>query len=242
MASFVATMNDTSGDFSATADGTIMTFKDYSNYDTSTESGHLQANFSDFRKIKVTLPDGTTYLFSTLGDGNQSTVTGSLVTPPIQDVWSSYTGGDGIYEVRLYTVPTYSALATYTSVLNHHVYSGGYIYKALKPVPIGTSVTDTTYWSVVSDLDLLPSKYRFYKKYGVICDSEICYAEKLYSALCSNENVGCNLEKIVLNREWLVANKLMLILEEVGNAIDDEDWVGAKNMINHAKSMCCCNS
>ena len=240
MAIFVATLNNSSGSFSATANGTIISIKDYSNYDTNTESGHTQNDFSDLRIIKYILPDSSTYTISSLGTGDQITIPAKNAILPIQDIWNNYTGGDGVWQAILYTVPTFNASAPYLFLSAHHIYYNGDVYKCINDT-IGNLPTDPHYFTKITNLDDLPSKYRFSQKFSVECDSQICYINKLKQALCEGKEIGCDLEKLMFNRDYLIANKMLLILSSLNYLVSSQDWNSVKNDINHLRSICCCN-
>jgi len=106
-----------------------------------TEQGHAQTDFSDVRKVRITLPDDTTYLLSTLGDGDASTVVPNGQTLPITDLYT-YDQGDGVYSVKLSVLPTYNVLANYS--VGMCVYYSGSFYICILASAAGTLPTNTT--------------------------------------------------------------------------------------------------
>jgi hypothetical protein len=243
MPNFVATLLDSGGDLSVSANGSSMSVNDYSNYDTSTEGGHLQADFATYRKVKFTLPDLTEYVFSTIGDGDTTTIVADGAILPIQDSWV-YTSGDGVYAVTLETIPDWNDTVSYTSVSSHHVYYNSVIYKA---IVAGTTIGSTPaltplQWTAVTNTDLLPSKYRFYQKFAVTCDAQICRINKVRTANCISENVGCNWEKLPTNQAFIQAIQLDLLITNINASAAIADWVSVAADIQLAKKLCCCNS
>jgi len=112
MSNFAVSFQDTNNNRAITADAQYITVSDYSNYATNTEAGHKQTDFADFRKVKFTLPNTTTYLFSSLGDGDASTNAASGQTLPMSDIYN-FSSDDGVFGVTLYSLPTW---ATFTTV------------------------------------------------------------------------------------------------------------------------------
>lgn len=243
---FTANLKDTTSTLSITANGTAMSVADYSNYGTSTEPGHLQINFNAFRVIKFTLPDGSTYTMSSINTGDQSIYppyyNSQALTLPITDIWQNYTSGDGVYSVSLYTVPTWNASVNYQVSLNHCVYYGGKLYQALTNNTGSNPYTHPAVWEVITSYDSLPSKYTYTQKYAVVCDTKLCFISKMVAALCLSSEVGCNYEKLYLNRDYMIANKIHLILAEVDYLVEIQDWTSVKNALSYAKSVCCCSS
>jgi len=243
---FAANLKDTTSTLSITANGTAMSVTDYSNYGKSTEPGHTQSDFSQFRIIKFTLPDGSYYTMSSINNVDQSIYApyynGQALSLPITDIWQNYTSGDGVYTVSLYTVPTWNASVAYQVALNHCVYYGGKVYQAQTNNIGSNPSTHTAAWSVVSNYDILPSKYTFTQKYAVVCDSKLCFISKLVAALCLSSEVGCNYEKLFLNRDYMIANKIHLILAEVDYLVGIQDWTSVSGALSYIKSICCCSS
>jgi hypothetical protein len=190
----------------------VLTIVDHSNYSTSDEVGHLLANFTDFYQVMITLPSGGQYLFSSLGDGDEAVVPPSAGDPTVT---YTYPGGDGQYWVTVYALPTYDAGTTYTySALNPvYAYSGVNIYKLLQT---GTGqIADSTYWEEVTDVDLLPSKYRINQRVVIYADSKRYYARKIYNANVLNNLIGANWEKLFRDPDFITAVEFFIGINSI---------------------------
>ena len=159
MPNFAATMiNPSTGDVGLSISNGVLAISDWSNYFTSTETGHLTVNFSAFKKIVVTNPDDTQYILSTLGDGDV------LINPPssyaVSPLSETYTVIDeGLYKVNLYVVPTYSVAVTYG--VGDSVYYSNDIYISKLASNTGNNpAISFTYWQV-ADFDQIPDKYSY---------------------------------------------------------------------------------
>ena len=152
MSNFQVSILDTNNSPSIVASSGVITVKDTSNYATNSEVGHTQANFVSFRKIKFINPDGTSYLLSSLGDGNKSTIAAAGAALPIVDTYT-YTTGDGVYSITLYTVPDFDNSVSYNIITTPFVYSNGVIYSALQNSTGKDPTSNPTYWVAVTNLD-----------------------------------------------------------------------------------------
>ena len=218
--------------------GGIITVKDDSNYATNSEAGHVQSDFTDFRKIKFINPDGTSYLLSTLGDGQQTTIPAAGAALPIIDNYT-YSGGDGVYSLTLYTIPTYNNTANYSIITTPYVYSGGSVYRAIQNSTGKDPATEPTYWTIVPNIDTLPTKYRVYQQFAVTCDLQICYANKTKAANCSSGT--CNWNNLPQSKNFLDATKLSLILDSIQPLVNAGAWSLVTDAINAGRNICCCN-
>lgn len=241
MSSFSVSLKDSLNRVGISANTSTISVIDYSNYSTNTESGHAQASFSVYRKLKITLPDGTNYLFSSVGDGDAITVVPSSSSLPITDNYTN-TAGDGIYTATLYCVPTWSASGVYTVANQVHVYYNSKIYKLLVNSTNNQPDISTTQWVEVTDLNLLPTKYRAEEKFAVTCGIKLCHAQKVAEALCSECYTVCNPLDFCSNVSIFNFIKLGTILEAIPLLVDQQDWANAQNAINRGKLICCCNS
>lgn len=219
-----------------TANGSTITIVDNSNYDTSTESGHLQADFNAFYKIKIVCPDNSEYLFSSIGDGDASLTVPSLSTLPITTVYP-YTTGDGLYVITMYALPSYSKTGVYNAGLDY-VYEAGIVYKSLTGVnsaPTGNPAD----WQVITDIETLPTKYRLTQNVAVTCAAQSCYAAAVANAMCAIEGLACNSD-LCSNASFLKAAQLMMIIDNITILANQQNWVAVAHLINFAKSLCCC--
>ncbi len=134
------------------AAGTILSIRDHSNYLTNTETeGHDLTDFTNYRRLYITPLNGTEVDINEL----------SAISPPYDgsaansNVITYDITQDDVYELRLVTVPTWSA-GTYT--VDMCVYSGAVLFKA------NTSTTQTpsssaTEWDIVTEATLATAYY-----------------------------------------------------------------------------------
>jgi len=203
------------------------------------QPGHLKEYFTDFRKIKIECPDATTYLFSTLGDGDATTLTPAVATLPISDTYT-YTTGDGVYTITLYTLPTWSATVAYKLINNTHVYYGTKVYKILADSTNNIPSASPTYWEEITDIDLLQAKYRQVVKIAVFCDVEYCYNTKVISV---NNSIACNLcnkEQFMRNPEVIQVMQIEMGLLAIPELVKNGEWDKVQNTLTNLKSICCC--
>lgn len=219
-----------------TANGSTITIVDNSNYSTNTESGHLQADFSEFYKIKIVCPDNSEYLFSSLGDGDASLTVPSGSVLPITTVYP-YTTGDGVYTITMYAVPSFSKIALYNAGLDY-VYLSGIIYKSLTGVN-SNPPTNPLHWQVITDIETLPTKYRLTQNIAVTCAAQSCYASAVANAMCAIEGLACNSD-LCSNASFIKAAQLMMIIDNITILANQQNWVAVAHLINFAKSLCCC--
>ena len=234
MSTFAVSIYDNNvADISISA--SVVAVNDRSNYDTSTESGHLQANFSDYKKIKIVTPANQVYLFSTLAGGDVLIDTPDGATLPIETLYTSV--GDGVYTLYLIAVPTWSSAASYTVLAGHYVWYDEKLYQAILDSTNQNPSTATTYWTEVTDDDL-PVKYRLEQKFVVTCDLEICYQKMGYAVSCLID-VNCppDLCKSTLYNQW---SQLDIILEHIQTLVDNQEWDKVQDMVNLGSSICGC--
>jgi hypothetical protein len=193
MANFQITItNPTTGLADITDSNNVMTIVDHSNYgDASPEAGHSQTDFDAFRKMRITLPTGTTYLFSsgypTDGDVTLAVPNGS--TLPLSTAYA-YTTGDGRYKIELFALPTWGAGYAYLIATTPYVIHLGVIYKCLQNSTGDTPASNPTYWQVVSSMDSLPSKYKLTKNVTITSDMSELWARLTFIANCVNNEIG----------------------------------------------------
>jgi len=240
MALFQASILDINGVPAITSNGSVMTIMDYSNYAVSIQQGAIQANFIDFRKIKFINPDGTSYLFSSLGDGDALTIVAAGASLPIVDTYS-FTTGSGVYTVILYTIPTWNGFAMYTLVVQPYVYYNGVVYKGLRSSMNDQPDISPASWEVVTDIDLVPSKYRVEQKFVELCSIQTCFANKVKAANCSTSSIGCNWSLLPQDKNFTDAERLDLILSGIPSLLNANAWSQINDDINLAKQICCCS-
>lgn len=219
-----------------TANGSTITIIDHSNYDTNTEDGHAVDQFVDFYKINITNPDGSTYLFSSLGDGDASLTVPAVSTRPISTVYT-YTTGDGVYNICMYVVPTWIKTARYD--IGDCVYYGNGLYICILGSAGNRPDITASEWTSIASIDNLPSKYRICQSIAVTCAAQSCYASAVANAMCAIEGLACNSD-LCSNASFLKAAQLMMIIDNITILANQQNWVAVAHLINFAKSLCCC--
>jgi hypothetical protein len=239
MANFVASILNSGGYPDITVNSGVITVKDHSTYASNSEAGHTQNDFSQFRKIKFINPDGTSYLLSTLGDGQATTIVAAGASLPIIDNYS-YTQGDGVYSVALYTVPTWNSYAGYYAPNQPYVFYNGVLYKCLVGSTGNIPGFHPLIWAPVPNIDNLPSKYRVYQQFAIDCDIQTCFANKVKLSNCTDP--GCNWSKLGQDKNFIDAERLELILAGLPSLVNAGMWSLVADSINYAKNICCCGA
>jgi len=242
MANFSASLiNPTTGLVDITDKDSVLKIVDHSNYGESTpEAGHAKSDFAHFRKIKIILPSGTSYLFSSLypADGNVILDVPASATLPIETQYS-YNTGDGRYEVILYTLPTWNSSANYLVANNVYVYrnTNGKIYKLLQNSTNNIPESSPTYWAEVTNVDTLPTKYRVDQNVAVVSTMRNVWARRVYNANCVNHKVGCRYEELFNDEEFIDAVRLWLCMYASDVLLQLSDWEALEDVINFTKQI-----
>lgn len=148
MADFQASLTSPTGVSGIQVTDDAVTITDYSNYLSSTEDGNFAVNFTLFRKIIVTDPNNTQYLFSSFVGGDQLISAGDSGL----NTFTGYTLAqiDGVSSFRLITLPTWNSQSQYT--IGDHVWNvaDSKIYKVLADNFNVQPDSDPTKWVLVS--------------------------------------------------------------------------------------------
>jgi len=215
----------------------IITIVDHSNYDDSSpEVGHSRSNFSSFYKLKITLPDLTDYLYSSIGDGDAVIAAPSAGSTGDPHVHYTYSNGDGQYWVTIYSVPTYSSIAAYLIANTPYVYYNAKIWKALQN-STGNTPVEGAYWTEVTDIELLPTKYRLAQRIVVYSEAKRCYARRIYNANAVNNKIGANWEKLLKDPEFIDAIKLFISINSIPVLMAADRWTDVDTNINLCKQI-----
>ena len=207
------------------------------------QPGHLQKYFSDFRKLYINAPSEV-WLLSTMGDGNATTISAAGNSLPLADTYI-YKDGDEVYNVILYTLPTWSASVAYLSINNVNVYYGLKMWKLLKNDTGTTPGTDITVWQEVTDITQLFSQYIANGSVAVYCDILACKLNKLLSAtdMCNPCNAELQLKSLDVQR----AIQLSLAIDAIPGLAGLNYWTSSDNqnanvrdVISFCKNLCCC--
>lgn len=243
MSDFQASLFDTvTQDMSITLDQSCetLTIVDKSNYSTSTEDGHLLADFSTFRQLKIQSPSGTSFWYDAEGnlDGSWDAPNGG--TDTIAHALQT-TDDDGVYIVTLYVVPDYDNTVeySYTNTNPKFVYYLNKLYRN-KAITQGNLPTDTTYWEEVTVEDL-SAKYYNTQTFALTCRNLFtCYEDLVHKANCIIVDDICNDNQLCSNKDFLEATKLRMLLDGIAYSANRSDWEGAIIKVNAAKKICNC--
>jgi hypothetical protein len=245
MPDFQASLLDGTGaiDVSLDTECSILTMEDNSNYTTSDENGHLLADFSDYRQMIITSPDGTTYGFDARGNLDEAWSSGdSGSNSKTRTLAASDT--DGTYVITLYTVPTWQDdifVYQHTTSNPKAVFYQGKLYRTLQNVPGGTfPSSNPTFWEEITNEDL-SSKYCTTATFALTCRGLLGCLERLTKeAVCACEADMCDDDLLCNNSAFLDAVKLKTILDGIDYASSQSNYCEASNLVNLAKSICNC--
>lgn len=197
------------------------------------ERGHLKSYFTDFRQLFIKNPSGTTALLETP----------TIAYPynanlPITDTYT-LPDGDGVYDVTLASVPTWSSQVEYLNINAPYVWHGGVLYKNIADSTNNTPVSSPTYWTPLSSWTSLPDKYHYDAHIAVYCDILQCYLSSVFIAETKSECLGCNAEMFMRDPYIQKALKMKPCITAIPYLVNDNDWDRVRNIINYAKNICC---
>ena len=225
--------------------GSTIQIDDYTNYITSTETGHLQADMT-FKYISVRkYLDATRYEYCTVAgfDSLLSSPTLYLVSPE----QTNYTfTDDALYEVEIIALPLYNVGTTYTNY--HFVHSAGSIYKSLVNSNVGNAVSDTTKWELIgttsdrTGFENISNKYRDVEYKEVVVSAHECAQELVYQLNCVILNIDCNYTDLCSNKVWLNTNLMIMIFSILPQMVIDQEYNKVTELINQLSLMCDCCS
>jgi len=233
----ISITNPTTAQVDITDQNDILTIVDHSNYDeASPEVGHNQADFDALRKLRIVLPTGTSYLFSSLypTDGDVTLVVPAGQVLPLSTQYS-YATGDGKYVVTLYALPTWDTGYSYLVITAPYVWYSGKAYKCLQNSSANQPDTSPTYWEVVDDLDDLTAKYRLEQNITVYSDMKEIWARLVYIANCVNHKVGCRFEDLLRDPAFVDSVRLCLMMDSIPVLMKVDAWDEIDTNINQAK-------
>jgi len=238
MANFQVTItNPVTESVDITDSNDILTIVDHSNYDDAApEAGHNQADFDEFRKIRITLPSGTTYLFSSLypTDGDITLPVPAGAVLPMSTAYA-YNTGDGKYIIELFVLPTWGSAYSYLIATAPYVYHVDKLYKALQDSTNQNPTTETTYWAEVLTMDELSAKYYLTQNITIISDMQEVWARLTYIANCVNNKIGCRWEVLFQDEAWIDAVRLCQIQESIPVLMKVDAWDEIESNINLSK-------
>jgi hypothetical protein len=236
MASFQVSLTNPITDLpDITISSGVMTITDHSNYGESVpEAGHARSNFTDFYKVLITLPTGTYVLFSSLGDGDDTATVPAAGDPQVD---YTYLSGDGQYFVTIYTLPTYDPSAAYLISTTPYVYYATKVYRCLQSGTGQQPDISPTYWIEVTDIDLLPTKYRVEQRTVVYVEAKKMFARKIYNANVLNNKVGENWEKLLRDPDFVVAVEALVGINAIPILLEASRFSEIDTTINLLKQL-----
>ena len=227
-------------------DCTTITITDHSNYVLSDEDGFEQTDFTVFRQLIITYPNGDTYGFDAQG-GLQSPWVVPNVTPAATAALTlPVEANDGAYCATLYTVPTYDNAVDYphtsTSPTSVWYVDGGVgnLYSTIADPPAATLPSDTDYWKIITIEDL-SAKFKVTQCWALTCRELFqCYEKLVHEANCVITEDLCDDDGLCTNKTFLAAVKLRMLLDGISYAAQESDWEAVQVLTNAAKKICSC--
>lgn len=221
----------------------LVTFVDHSNYDTNTEPSHSLENFTGFRQIKLTAPDGSEFLISTEIDGITPDV---VINPAASGEYSMQWDipdsiKDGRFEVCFCSVPEWNNTSYFpgsTPTLEVIVFHSGLIWKSLNDT-IGSEPSEESEDWELFEGDLCNTRYCFNANFVITCRViDKCYKDAVVKANCGQ--VDCCDDDLCRNPHLLKATGLLLIKQEIPWAVARKDWNRVDALVNAALNKCSC--
>ncbi len=245
MANFAASLRDLSNeiDISLSTDGTTMTINDNSNYDDGApESGHLRADFTAYKFVVVTDPSADVFTFSTLAGFDSTIAAPSTGAPSDATTYTIPEAGDGVYQVELYTVPTWDVADTYEAsddaVWN---VADSKLYKAIATTTGDQPDLSPSEWTAITQPDLETMKYYTTEKVVRIFDLNRCLEDRIDSVVCTVEDLFCSDDRLLKDQCFFDVQRLRVLRDGISIADSKEDYNRATKLVNLTKQICDCD-
>jgi hypothetical protein len=199
--------------------------------------GHAQANFDLYRKVLVTLPDGSQQILSSVVPYN------ILIDPasinPLQPFTTYPVSQGGFYDFTLINVPTFNPIVTYNGTTDCVCLldSGGNIrfFQSTASAPGYTPLVTAgwqNYWIEISEGNL-DEKYSDTQTYSNFCFLDACideYRNRLYCSVKDFCNVNICDNECIQNYLYLLSVKKFL---DNGGV-----FVNQRDVLNYLKKLC----
>jgi hypothetical protein len=234
---------DNCSSVSISCDCKVITFSDTSNYDSNGMPGHSGELFTS-RKIIMTRPDGTTYIW-----GTSDIVGADQIIQPHYNSSNTFqytltsVDSDGIYEFQLCTYPDWTAGVLYDSFLQTIVNRNGTFYKVISSNSnLDPSLSaNSNYWSEYSCTDNCnTTRYCTNERIVILCISLLkCYKKLVLSAFCSTEKNPC--KSLCENKDFINAMKFKVTMDALEFSVCSNDWISASKQVDILNKICCCN-
>jgi hypothetical protein len=238
---FCASIDDEGCSTLATdCDCSKISFSDTSNYNNGLV-GH-DSSFFNYRKITLTRPDGTTYIWSTDSGTDVDEVIQPHYNSSNQFSYSFLESDkDGLYSIELCSFPDWQTGIFYDKTLNNIVYRNGVLYKQVASSNSVDPATDTNndYWIELSDTDDT-GRYCCTEKILVLCIKILsCYKKLVDASMCAMENDPC--KNLCENDDMMKAMKMRVTMDAVDFAYCAKKYDLTKKHMEILNSLCCCN-
>lgn len=199
--------------------------------------GHAQANFDLYRKVLVTLPDGSQQTLSSVVPYN------ILINPasinPLQPFTTFPVSQGGFYDFLLINVPTFNSIITYNGTTDCVCLldSGGNLrfFQSIASAPGYTPLVTAgwhNYWIEISEGNL-DEKYSDTKTYTNFCFLDDCineYRNRLYCSVKDFCNVNICDNECIQNYLYLISVKRFLQ--------NGPPFENPRDVLNYLKKLC----
>lgn len=220
---------------------------DNSNY-SNAEVGHGQANFSDYRFIRITKPNGEYYYMSSIDFDdidvdqtiNPADAGGNTFYYQFND-----DDKDGVYVFEMCNYPTWDAEVAYENDDLVVVFYNGELYRLITDstgnIP---SEVGSLYWELYeldNPEDEYTTRYCTCARIAVLCiNTYKCYQELTRDAFCAISEDFCNDDSLCKNKKFLQTIKLRILIDEIGYAVNRQAWNEVVDIFNLIYNICGC--
>lgn len=225
---------------------TTLTIEDNSLYANNNQPGHDITDFSDYRRIVITRPNGTQYIMSSISatDVDEIIAAPSSGNNTINYSFIDDTDEDGLYDIRICSFPTWRDTANYTLIASPViVYHDGTLYQ-LKQTGTGQQPDlSPTYWeeyTLDSSVEFT-TNYCYIAKIAVLCFNMLkCYETLVHDAFCVMDTNFCNDDVLCKNKKFLNAMKMRVLLDAVQYSMSRRQWNEVEKQFNLMRQLCNC--
>lgn len=205
-------------------------------------ANHLISNFTLYRRIVITKPDGTTYVMSTHGSYDELIEPAYNSGSPIYAYNYDVSELGGVYQISLCSVPTYNSSGTWLVGDCCCVGDSSSVrfFEALQVntniIPLSTPGWES-YWAEITE-DELQEPYCATTYYVQDCALQECMDDMASNVFCSFDNI-C--KKSMCEDECQMRYfKLMILMSLINKAIADADYDALTEYYNGATALCGC--
>ena len=228
------------------SDCSLIEITDTVDYDSSTELGHLYSDYKDYKVLTITRWDGTTYVYSSLGDGDEI-----ISAPFVDNSPTTYnfldSDEDGVWSVEICSYPTWRDDVEYSNNPSSEIvvyYDGNlYLKSSIDTSYIGvTPDSNSAMWILYTptEEEKSISRYCNQEKIVFLCRNIIkCYENKVHSVFCMLDESGCNNDVLCEDEVFLSAFKIRLLLDSIEISTDGLMYDDVVKDINLIKKLCC---